>query len=465
MADSAGALRARLDAIAARPRSSLATQQQPEPVARAGFSSASVRPSQVRKVLAQAALQMHFPESRGPAGPNGAGSEYDRLRSTLRQLKLETQGSGLAAVSQQIPTEAETLQLAEHVNAQVRSVQRAFGLLADTLEDEVGTLRAADTQLWEQLKVHAAQFDGLEPLRSELEKTREALRSTQSAFEAYKNDEHPTLCRRIEDLSAELAEQKEMIRQNQRGATERDAIVVELGALRRWRAEVIERIEVTEHRVGVVERAIPPLPPRIEELEARLAKYLPELVGAVDAAALRHQGIEEEAVRMASVVESLGEAHAQAVRRLDDKLRQMRSEARADVEAHEALLRQAAVEREAHAEALRALGEEATKARHEAREEADTIAAAVRASQVAAAEASEGHDRALAALRSELSALHAGAQSAAEREAQTLEAVLKLRTSHNQVSAWMEYVQRELGNVKGSVPPLEAALQEVRGPS
>jgi hypothetical protein len=41
---------------------------------------------------------------------------------------------------------------------------------------------------------------------------------------------------------------------------------------------VIERIEVTEHRVGVVERAIPPLPPRIEELEARLAKYLPELV-------------------------------------------------------------------------------------------------------------------------------------------------------------------------------------------
>jgi uncharacterized protein involved in exopolysaccharide biosynthesis len=84
---------------------------------------------------------------------------------------------------------------------------------------------------------------------------------------------------------------------------------------------------------------------------------------------------------------------------------------------------------------------------------------------VAAAEASEGHDRALAALRSELSALHAGAQSAAEREAQTLEAVLKLRTSHNQVSAWMEYVQRELGNVKGSVPPLEAALQEVRGSS
>ena len=62
-------------------------------------------------------------------------------------------------------------------------------------------------------------------------------------------------------------------------------------------------------------------------------------------------------------------------------------------------------------------------------------------------------------------ALPAGAQSAAEREAQTLEAVLKLRTSHNQVSAWMEYVQRELGNVKGSVPPLEAALQEVRGPS
>ena len=43
-------------------------------------------------------------------------------------------------------------------------------------------------------------------LRSELEKTRETLRSTQSALAAFQSDEHAALSRRVDELSAELAE-------------------------------------------------------------------------------------------------------------------------------------------------------------------------------------------------------------------------------------------------------------------
>ena len=113
---------------------------------------------------------------------------------------------GLGAVGAQLAMETASSRVIDHVNAQVRAVQRAFGVLADTLEDEVGHLRSADAQQWEQLKVHATQFNEVEELKAELERTRTELRTTQGAFAAFRVEEHATLLRRVDDLEEQLAE-------------------------------------------------------------------------------------------------------------------------------------------------------------------------------------------------------------------------------------------------------------------
>ena len=113
--------------------------------------------------------------------------------------------------------ESESTRVTEHVNAQVRAVQRAFGVLADTLEDEVGNMRAADAQQWEQLKVHATQFNEVEVLKAERERTRNDLRSTQSAFTAFKTDESAVVARKVEELAAMLKEKDEEFASFQQG--------------------------------------------------------------------------------------------------------------------------------------------------------------------------------------------------------------------------------------------------------
>ena len=148
-------------------------------------------------------------------------------------------------------------------------------------------------------------------MRAELEKTRETLRGAQSTFSAFRLDEHAALSRKVDELAAELAEQKEVMQHYQKGAAERHAVVDELGSLRRWRAEVVAPfVESSEGTLAQLERAIPPLQRGLEEVDTRVSKHLPELLGAADAAAMRHQGLEEEASRVASVVERLGEAHS-----------------------------------------------------------------------------------------------------------------------------------------------------------
>ena len=93
-----------------------------------------MRPSQVRAVLSQAALHMHLPDSRLASAAHASGPEYDRLRQTLKQLKTDAK-EGLGAVGAQLAMESESSRVVEHVNASVRSVQRACGVLADTVED------------------------------------------------------------------------------------------------------------------------------------------------------------------------------------------------------------------------------------------------------------------------------------------------------------------------------------------
>ena len=453
-----GTLRARIDAMASMPLHHSSTDL---PARR---SPTSVRPSQVRQVLSQAALHMHLPDSRMTA--QGSGPEYDRLRSTLKQLKTDAR-DGLGAVGAQLAMESETSRVVEHVNASVRSVQRAFGVLADTLEDEVGNLRAADAQQWEQLKVHASQFQTVEELKAELERTRTELRAAQVALSTFKTDEHAVIVRKVDELAEQLAEQREQISSMQKAHTaERNRLVEEVASLRRWRTDVASPFIETAGRAVAnheqqLERTLPALQKLVEEIDGRTAKHIPELLHAAEASGRRQQYLEEEGARTAAQLARLGESHTEAAARMEERLRLFRDESRTEAESHELRLRQAAAELEAHAEAIKTVGAEVAKSRAEAREEADTLAAGVRNVQVALTESKEKFDRMDAALQSDVRELKESSEAASVREAQTLEGVLNLRTTQNQVSAWMEHVQRELNAVKNEGSRHAETLRDV----
>ena len=412
-----------------------------------------MRPSQVRAVLSQAALHMHLPDSRLASAAHASGPEYDRLRQTLKQLKTDAK-EGLGAVGAQLAMESESSRVVEHVNASVRSVQRAFGVLADTVEDEVGNLRAADAQQWEQLKVHATQFQMVEELKTELERTRTELRATQTALSTFKTDEHAAVSRKVEELAEQVAEQREEISQmHKTHAAERNRLVEEVAALRRWRTDVASPFIETAGRAIAnheqqLERTMPSLQKLVEEIDGRTAKHIPELLHAADAHSRRQQVLEEEGARTSAQLARLGEAHTESAARMEERLRLFRDESRTEAESHELRLRQAAGELESHAEAIKTLGAQQAKANVEAREEADTLAAAVRTLQSSVAETTDRHERAEATLRADVRELKEASEAASVREAQTLEGVLNLRTTQNQVSAWMEHVQRELSHGK-----------------
>ena len=456
-----GSTRARIDAMSAMPTRNI-SELPPRPT-----NGGAVRTSAVRTVLSQAALHMHLPEARAatPTG-RGQGPEYDRLRATLWTLKAETK-DGLGAVGAQLAMESESTRVTEHVNAQVRAVQRAFGVLADTLEDEVGNMRAADAQQWEQLKVHATQFNEVEILKAELERTRNDLRSMQSAFTAFKTDESAVVARKVEELTGELAEQREQIQSMQKAHTaERNRLVEEVSSLRRWRTDVAAPfIEASGRSVAnheqQIERTLPALQKLLDEVDGRTAKHIPELLHAADTSARRQQYIEEEGARTAAQLARLGEAHTEGSARLEERLRLFRDESRTEAESHELRLRQAAAELESHAEAIRQVSAEGAKHRVEAREEVDTIATAVRAGQAAHAESAEKHERSLSSMKADVREMREAGDAASKREAETLEGVLNLRTMQNQVSAWMEHVQRELAAAKGEAGKSTEMLREM----
>ena len=106
----------------------------------------------------------------------------------------------------------------------------------------------------------------------------------------------------------------------------------------------------------------------LEEVDARTAKHIPELLHAADASARRQQYVEEEGARTAAQLARLGEAHTESAARMEERLRLFRDESRTEAESHELRLRQAAAELESHADALRQLSAESAKHRVEARE-------------------------------------------------------------------------------------------------
>ena len=409
-------IRSRVEQIANAPlnraRAALAAAESVQ-TAQTSVPRASARPSRVRDVLSQAALHLYLPDASDVS--RTAGPEYERLRSTLSQLKADvrTGGSGAARLpaQQHLATDSESSRVVEHVNAQSRSMQRAFSTLTDTLEDEVATLRAADAQQWDQLKLHASQFGELGELRSELAKTREELRSVHAQLASFRATEHEQLGRRVEELCAENEELRRLIVPLQKSAAGQHSLVDEIGALKRWQTDVAPAIDAAEGRLARhearLERDLPALRHAVDDVSDKLAKHVPELTSAADAATARQQELAEEAAQTAAEVRRLADAHAHATARLQGQLTSGQDELRASAEAFEIRCRQLSSEVESHAEALRALSAEGQKARHEAREEADTIAAALRASQASASAAAEAHERDVAALRGEIKEVRA----------------------------------------------------------
>ena len=365
--------------------------------------------------------------------------------------------------------ESESTRVTEHVNSQVRAVQRAFGVLADTLEDEVGNLRAADAQQWEQLKVHATQFNEVEVLKTELDRTRNDLRAFQSAFAAFKTDEYGAMARKVEELTQESMEQREQLSDLQKAHTaEKNRLVEEVTSLRRWRSDVagpfIESAgRSVAHHEQQIERTLPAVQKLLEEVDGRTSKHLPELIHAADATSRRQQYLEEEGARTAAQLARLAEAHTESSARFEERLRLFRDEGRTESESHELRLRQAASELETHADALRQLAAESAKHRLEAREEADTIATAVCAAQARALEDKDITDKAMSELRASVKEIKDSSVDASRREAEQLESVLNLKTQSNQMSAWMDHVQRELTTSKQEATRATELLRDMAG--
>jgi hypothetical protein len=410
----------------------------------------SLRTSSVRAVLAQAAVQMNLSERSEPRAKSG--SEFERLRTTLDHLKA---GSHVAAgvpasISAQMAYESNASQMAEQV-MQVRAMQRAFGVLADTLEQEVSVLRATDAQQWDQLKLHAAHVSEVEVLKNELKATRLELRTAQSELASVRGEEMGTLRRRLDELAAELAEHRDETAALHKGTmADRYSLSEDVGALKRWRLEVagpfVESGSSALSGLGAtIERTLQPLHTRLDEFE-KAAKAFGSSAANVADMPKRMAALETEAQSTGAQLTRLTQAQTHAVSRLEERLRLVRDECRTETESHELRLRQAAGELEAHADALRQLNTDLQKTRHEAREEADAVAAGVKAAQTAQLAA----ERTLADVIADLREVKENAEAASAREAQTLEAVLNLRNSHNTASAYVERVQRELSSCKTS---------------
>lgn len=332
---------------------------------RAHEPARSVRHSPVRSVLQQAALQMNLPESDSSPGASSSlgGPEFERVRNSLRQLKMD------AKEGQQLALDYDSRALVDHVNAQIRSVQRAFVVLSETVEDELGQMRGADSQQWDQLKLHATQFSESDDLKVELDRTRSELAKLHAAHSTFILSDHVNLVKRVDELETEQSElRRELAVVRKEGAEERYKVLEELTLLRRWRADIVGPFIETAGRTvqqhgNALERLIPPLQKASQELEERVSKEIPELLSLSEEARRSQQMAGEDAARTSELLESAVEAQRQGKTQVDSQIRTVRDDLRRVQDEQASRTRQLKLELESHAETLRLLAAESTKLR------------------------------------------------------------------------------------------------------
>ena len=309
--------------------------------------------SQVQTMLQQASLERGLQHDPSHARRSvGGGAEFSRLRDSMRQLRAEANG-GLA----------RDTDLHSHVNAQVLSIQRAFETLSETLEDEVSALRAADGQQWEQLKVHASQFNESAALRTQIEALaaeQKALRSAQT--EGLRGGEHARLGSDVATVQKEIDAVRESVGASQQAASQRgQRLHEELAALRRWRADVVQPyIESSSKTLlaqgQAIDKGLPAQTAGLRAIEAEVSTAFPEVQARLDELATAQQQAAEETARLSAQLAQLTDGHNYAVGRLEAAVRRGADQTRANAEGVEARLRALATDAEQQAEAARQLG-------------------------------------------------------------------------------------------------------------
>ena len=441
--------------------------------------------SPVRSVLRQAALQMNIPEQahspRGISGDGGSGGtlggpEFQRVRSSLRQLKMDAKEGYHHAL------DYDARALVDHVNGQLRSVQRAFVVLSETIEDELGQLRGADAQQWEQLKLHASHHSEAEELKGDLDRTRAELAKLHTAHSNFVLQEHAAAIRRVDDLETEQTElRRELAAARKEWADERTRMHEELASLRRWRADVVgpfvedggravqqhglllpqlqKARQLASNRRAVSTGArgvqnpelegnggilvpvatsplttcrhhpphyVSPLPPSL-----RVARPLPNGFLIWQAAAELDDRVskeipqlfalcdegrrsqQEDTARSDSQLEALADAQAQQL----DAHRSVRDEVRRLMDDYRAVS-QLKLEVESQAESLRLLAAEGSQLRQDFKDELEPIGAIAKAAQATASQSAEELQRSVSALSDETRELQESEEATSEREAQ-----------------------------------------------
>ena len=327
-------------------------------------------------------------------------------------------------------------------------------MLSESVEEEVASLRAADEQVWAQLKAQASRTTEYDALAAARDKLRAELRTTKAAHADFVKNEHEPLKERLDELAAEVAEVRESAKARAADQRQLEQATAESSAARRWRAN--RRAEVRRERARAARgeeglEGAPPLKEAIAELDGRVAAALPELARAADAADRRARAPTTRWRRCRR-----SPRFATRTRRRFPSSRRRR-----------ARLRRGARRRRASSCAARsappssrstpsrsASSPPTAATRGEWRDEVDAVAARAKAAAAAAAQASEAAAAALVGVP-EVGELQRGLKAAAAREAQTMEAVLSLR-ARAAVARLDGHRQREAAANKGAIEQVRA---------
>ncbi|KAL3901419.1 MAG: hypothetical protein SGPRY_012280 [Prymnesium sp.] len=386
----------------------------------------SSRLSPVRSFLSQAA-QIKPERTFRSTSPLPGGPEFERVRNSLRQLKHDVMES------QQLAFDADARAIVEHV----RSTQRAFTTLSEAVEDELSQLRGSEAQQREQLRMLSSQLSAEEGKGVEMEVMRSEISKLQGALSQFTSSEHAQLAKRVETLESELAESRnDLVLMKQAATEERQKFQEELGNLKRWRAGVAAPfIDLTERTMAQheqqLEKGLPPLQKSVRELEERVSKEL---------------------VKVSAQMDSLHEAHRIGCHQLEVQIHAVREELRRGQEAQQLQFRQAPASGmracfRCNTDSIRQLAGEEEKLRGDMDEENQCINAAINKTHSLTTQLAEKLDRVQTVIKESQSTK----ENSANREAQTLEAILNVRAAQNQCASWMEHMGRELAETKASV--------------
>lgn len=166
-----------------------------------------------------------------------SSSEFERLRETIRQMRLEQTGGHSSSSGSNQPGVRDSSS-AGSSSGRSGGLHRAIECVSETLAGEVSALRAAGAAHGEALRTVASEQTGAtEALKAEVAELRRELRS-----ERARGAEAERLGSVVSELQAEVRSLREKAASEAearlRTAKELKPLAAEVASLRRWRSEV-----------------------------------------------------------------------------------------------------------------------------------------------------------------------------------------------------------------------------------